>query len=85
MIRYDFTRYAERLFLKLPRETQRRLLLKIESYLSHPQPLAFAKRIVGSPVPSYRFQIGDYRVIFDWKGDRILITKVGHRRDVYRG
>ena len=85
MIRYDFTRQAERMFLGLPRDIQRRILLKVEHYLAQPNPLAFAKRIVGSPVPSYRFQIGDYRVIFDWEADRILLTKVGHRRDVYRG
>ena len=84
MIRYDFTRHAERLFWRLPRQTQRRILLKIEHYLAQPDPLIFAKRIVGSHTPAYRFQIGDYRVIFDWEGNRLLITKVGHRREVYR-
>ena len=84
MIPYDFTRQAERMFLKLPRSTQQRILLKIESFLSQPNPLQFANRLVDSPVASYRFRIGDYRVIFDWEGTRILVTKVGHRRDVYR-
>ena len=81
---YDFTRAAERQFVKLPHDLQRRLLHKVEHYLAQPDPLTFAKPIVGSPTPAYRFQIGDYRVIFDWEGDRILITKVGHRRDIYR-
>lgn len=84
MIPYDFTRQAERMFLKLPRSTQQRILRKVESFLSQPNPLQFANRLVDSPVVSYRFRIGDYRVIFDWEGTRILITKVGHRRDVYR-
>lgn len=84
MISYDFTRHAERMFLKLPPDIQKRILVKIEHYLSQPNPLVFAERIQGSPIPAYRFQIGVHRAIFDWEGDRILITKVGHRRDVYR-
>ena len=84
MIRYDFTRFAERQFVKLPHDLQRRLLQKVEHYLAQSDPLAGAERIVGSATPVYRFRIGDYRVIFDWEDDRILITKVGHRRDVYR-
>ena len=84
MSRYDFTRLAERQFVKLPHDLQRRLLQKVEHYLAQSDPLARAERIVGSATPAYRFRIGDYRVIFDWEVDRILITKVGHRRDVYR-
>lgn len=84
MIPYDFTRFAERQLVKLPKDLQRRILHKVEHYLAQADPLAFAERIVGSPTPAYRFQVGDYRVIFDWEVDRILITKVGHRRDVYR-
>ncbi|MBU0571075.1 MAG: type II toxin-antitoxin system RelE/ParE family toxin [Candidatus Omnitrophica bacterium] len=84
MIGYDFTRQAARTFLKLPKSVQRKILLKIEHYLRQPNPLIFAKRITGSPDASYRFQVGDYRVIFDWESNGILITKAGHRREVYR-
>ena len=84
MIRYDFTRHAERMLSKLPRDIAQRIVSKVEHYLAQDDPLVFATRIVGSRVPSYRFQVGDYRVIFDWCGDHILITKVGHRREVYR-
>ena len=84
MIVYDFTHRAERMFLKLPKDIQHRILIKLEHYLNQPNPLVFAKRIVGSPAASYRFQIGDYRVAFDWEGKSILITKVGHRREIYR-
>ena len=33
---------------------------------------------------SYRFRIGDYRVICDIEGDEIVILRIGHRRDIYR-
>jgi len=84
MISYDFTHQAERMFLSLPKGIQQRIIHKVEHYLQEPNPLIFAKRIVGSPAASYRFQVGDYRVIFDWEVNHILITKVGHRREVYR-
>jgi mRNA interferase RelE/StbE len=31
----------------------------------------------------FRLRMGDYRVLFDVIDDRILIQKVGHRKDVY--
>ncbi|MBL7130249.1 MAG: type II toxin-antitoxin system RelE/ParE family toxin [Candidatus Omnitrophica bacterium] len=84
MISYDFTKQAEKEFLKLPKDIQRRIIKKIESYLKQPNPLRFAKRLTGTVEPCFRFQIGDYRVIFDWEKDKILIIKVGHRREIYR-
>ena len=84
MILYNFTRQAERMLLKLPREVQLQIIHKLDHYLSQPNPLIFAKKIIGDKLPSYRFQIGDYRAIFDWNPKGILITKVGHRREVYR-
>ena len=84
MIAYDFTNHAEKSFLKLPRDIQKRIIQKLESYLQSPNPLIFAKRLAGTMQPCYRFQIGDYRVIFDWEPEKILILKVGHRREIYR-
>ena len=84
MIAYAFTKHAEAEFLKLPREIQRRILRKLEHWLQAPAPLRFAERILDSPRPCFRYRIGDYRVLFDWEGTGILITRVGHRRDVYR-
>lgn len=35
----------------------------------------------------YRLRVGDYRVIYAIEGHTVtvLVTAVGHRRDVYRG
>lgn len=30
------------------------------------------------------FRVGDYRVVFAIIGESVLVTRVGHRRDVYR-
>jgi mRNA interferase RelE/StbE len=36
--------------------------------------------------PYFRLRVGDYRVIFDIQNDmlRILVLKVGHRKNVYK-
>lgn len=84
MISYDFTKHAEKAFLKLPSDIQTRIIHKLESYLSAPVPLAFARRLAGTTQSWFRFRVGDYRIIFEWEGDKILILQAGHRRDIYQ-
>ena len=84
MIPYDFTKHAAKAFLKLPPNTQKKIISKLEYYLSSANPLAFAKRLTGIVQPVFRFRVDDYRVIFDWHEDNILILKVGHRSEIYR-
>ena len=40
------------------------------------------KRLQNADV-GYRLRMGDYRVLFDVIGDRIVVQRVGHRKDVY--
>ena len=40
------------------------------------------KRLQSADV-GFRLRMGDYRVLFDVIGDRILVQKVGNRKDVY--
>lgn len=47
-------------------------------------PLKHAEPLRQSDIGSYRFRIGDYRVVFDLEGDQIVILRVGHRREIYR-
>jgi len=48
-------------------------------------PLENAKALTNSSLGSYRFRIGDYRVIFDLVGEDIVVLRVGHRKEIYRG
>ena len=32
-----------------------------------------------------KLRLGDYRVVFAIVGDTVLVTRIGHRRDAYRG
>ena len=47
-------------------------------------PLWYAEKLIHSALGSYRFRIGDYRVVFDLEGDQIIVLRVGHRREIYR-
>jgi mRNA interferase RelE/StbE len=47
-------------------------------------PLAYAEPLKDSDLGSYRFRIGDYRVIFDLSGEQVVVLRVGHRRDIYK-
>ena len=34
--------------------------------------------------PEYRLRVGDYRVLFEVEGNRAMVYRVRHRREVYR-
>ena len=40
------------------------------------------KRLRGDDV-GYRLRSGDYRILFDVEGGKILIQKIGNRKDIY--
>jgi mRNA interferase RelE/StbE len=47
-------------------------------------PLEHAEPLTDSKLGSFRFRIGDYRVIFDSEGHDIVVMRVGHRREIYK-
>ena len=47
-------------------------------------PLTYAEPLKDSQLGSYRFRIGDYRIVFDLVDDQIVVLRVGHRREIYR-
>ncbi|MBI2483932.1 type II toxin-antitoxin system RelE/ParE family toxin [Candidatus Uhrbacteria bacterium] len=69
---------------KLPAEVQKRIIRKLEFFCEQEDPLEFCEPLASAELGSYRFRIGDYRVIFDIIDTRIDILTIGHRRDIYR-
>jgi mRNA interferase RelE/StbE len=47
-------------------------------------PIRLSKKLVNSDLGTYRYRVGDYRVVFDLSGHTIHILRVGHRREIYR-
>jgi mRNA interferase RelE/StbE len=80
----QFKPLALRELEKLPRETQRRLSIKIEALRDDPFPVA-CKRMAGIP-DTWRIRAGDYRVVYQVHRGvlLVLVLTVVHRREVYR-
>ncbi len=78
-----FTRKAMKDISMLEPEVKERIGDAITRYSK--DPLGYARRMVDPSLGSYRFRVGDYRVIFDLEGDEIIVLRVGHRKEIYRG
>jgi mRNA interferase RelE/StbE len=79
-----FTRSAFRQFKKLDRKIQKRIDKKLRFFVSQKNPLQFAEPLKDPRFGHFRFRIGDYRIIFDVEKEKIIILKVGHRKEIYR-
>jgi len=83
MYQYFFEQKAVGDIKKLPKDIQKRIIKKLDFFCSK-DPLIFACHLKNYELGTYRFRIGDYRVIFDLEEDRIIILAVGHRREIYK-
>ena len=53
------------------------LLIKLRD-----NPLLYSDKLSDPALGTYKFRIGDYRVIFDIEGNDVVILRVGHRREI---
>lgn len=83
-MKYFFKPSALRQLKRLPRGIQIRILEKLDFYINSENPLDFAEKLADKSLGDFRFRIGEWRVIFDAEKDKIVILKVGHRKDIYR-
>lgn len=81
---YVFKPSALKQLEKLPKDIQRRIVKKLDFYRLQYEPLKFAEPLTDLRLGSYRFRIGQYRVVFDVEDDKISVLLVGHRKDIYR-
>lgn len=77
-----YTRRAVKDIGKLDKQIYKRIKESLERYSQ--EPFTHADVLTDSRIGSYRFRIGNYRVIFDIKEDQIIILRVGHRGRIYR-
>jgi mRNA interferase RelE/StbE len=78
--RIEFAATALEDLRSLPRREADQILRKIRRLESGLH--GNIKRLQNTDV-GFRLRMGDYRVLFDVIGDKILIQKVGNRKDVY--
>jgi mRNA interferase RelE/StbE len=83
--RIDFTPRADRQFKALDRPIQVRLGRRIDSLAENPYPQGVKK--LGGEEDLYRVRVGDYRIVYQVRQKTllVLIVRIGHRSEVYRG
>ncbi|NCO53375.1 MAG: type II toxin-antitoxin system RelE/ParE family toxin [Deltaproteobacteria bacterium] len=80
--RLVYTHRALKDIQKLPAQAKIRIgkaLLRFEA-----DPLGHAKPLINADLGTYRFRVGDYRIIFDIEAEDLVVLRVGHRRQIYR-
>jgi mRNA interferase RelE/StbE len=61
---------------------KKRLKKKIETYAKNP--ITNAKKLLNFSIGSYRWRVGDYRIIFDIDDNNLVILRIKHRRESYK-
>ena len=82
MSKVVFTDRGVKDYRKLPQDIKARITSKIIEYSENP--LNHARKLSHHSIGAYRFRIGNYRIIFDFEEDNIIILRVGHRKDIYQ-
>ncbi len=77
-----YTQRAIKDIRKLEQNTKKRIGQALVRY--EEDPLKYAEKLIDPRLGTYRFRIGDYRVVFDLEGSEIIVLRVGHRRDIYK-
>ena len=85
MYRIVFAKRADKVLRKMPRSTANRIRKKLDRIAIAPH----AKHNNVTKLqdrPGYRLRVGDWRVIYEIRGDElvILVLKIGPRGGVYR-
>jgi mRNA interferase RelE/StbE len=77
-----YTRRAEKDIKKLDSSVKGNIgkaLLKLQD-----NPLLYSEKLSNPELGTYKYRIGDYRVVFDIEGNDVVILRVGHRREIYK-
>lgn len=66
------------------KKDRQRMVLRIQSLGENPRPFGCEK--LSGQLDRYRVREGNYRILYSIDDEKLLIdvTKVGHRKDVYR-
>ena len=81
MAKIVLTRRAVKDLEGLDDQTRKRILEKLKAYGQ--DPLQHSIKLAVPKLGTYRYRIGDYRVIFDLEDDTVIVLRVGNRRDIY--
>ena len=78
----SFKKSVARDLRRLDKAEADRVLSKLAEEL--PQGAAACPELTGKFAGLRKYRVGEYRVIFAILGETVLVTRIAHRRDVYR-
>jgi mRNA interferase RelE/StbE len=83
----EFTRSAFKEFMRLDASVRERIAESLEWLSQHPRSTVLDIKKLHAPAPVFRLRVGDYRVVYELKNERllILVVRVQHRSRAYRG
>jgi mRNA interferase RelE/StbE len=80
--RVVFTNRALKDFKKIDKVNKKKIILKLKDFSVSPS--LYSKKLINPKIGTYRFKIGNFRVIFDIDDENIIILRVGDRKEIYR-
>ena len=82
MYKIDFSKEAEDNLKKLDNPIKERIMKKIKLLEENPR---FGVQLSANLAGLWKLRVGDYRVIYEIRNNelRVLIIKIGHRKNVY--
>ena len=83
---YELTEKAEREFSKLDKSIQKQITNYFDSIVKTPNPRSKGSSLKGNLRSYWRYRVGDYRILCQFKEDVLIIhvVKIAHRRAVYQ-
>ena len=76
-----YTKSAVTDIQKLDRVAKKKIKKKIELYSQ--KPFAYARKLTKPLLGTYRWRVGNYRVVFDIDKNKLIILRIGHRKEIY--
>ncbi len=82
----EFTSSAEKAFRRLPPAVRRRFSAALELLRNDPRRRrpGCDLRLLSGAANAWRLRVGDFRGIYAIEESKIVFTRFGHRKDVYR-
>lgn len=78
-----FSTKSDKKFQKLDQSLQQRIMDKLEFFFSQPDIYKFSREL-NVKDKSYRFRIGDYRVVYRLETNNLIVINIDHRKNIYK-
>ncbi len=66
---------------RLDAQVHRRVLVALDALQTNPYQ---GQQLTEVQIGQWRIRVGDYRIRYDIEGNRVLLYRVRHRKDIYR-